>query len=138
MAKEYRDMDKVLIVDDEEKALRLYASILRKAGYDVVTASNATLGIELAISAQPDLILLDVMMPAVDGAEALATLSENARTKHIPVIFLTSLLKEEEQDDPQGEIGGHEFISKSTPNARVVARVKKALSGAPSPPDKAS
>ena len=128
-------MDKVLIVDDEERILRLYSSVLRKAGYEVVTASSAKLGIELAASAQPNLILLDVMMPATDGAEALAILSENSRTKHIPVIFLTSLLKEEEQDDPQGEIGGHVFISKSTPNARIVARVKKALSAVPSRPD---
>ena len=121
-------MDKILVVDDEERILRLYSIILMKAGFEVVTAAGAKNGLALAISSQPSLILLDVMMPAVDGTEALATLSANPATKHIPVIFLTSLIQEKEVDDAQGEIGGHEFISKSTPIDKFVAKIKKALS----------
>ena len=93
-----------------------------------MTASGAKKGFDLAVSAQPNLILLDIVMPSVDGAEALKTLSEDARTKHIPVIFLTSLIKEGEADDAQGEVGGREYISKSAPNDKIVARVKQALS----------
>ena len=121
-------MAKILIVDDQEAVLKLYSTILMKAGYEVVTAAGAKKGFELAASAKPDLILLDVMMPFVDGTEALATLSANPATKHIPVIFLTSLIRENEVEEAQGDIGGHEFISKSTPNDKVVARIKKALS----------
>ena len=121
-------MAKILIVDDQETVLKLYSTILMKAGYEVVTAAGAKKGFELAASAKPDLILLDVMMPSVDGTEALATLSANPATKHIPVIFLTSLIRENEVEEAQGDIGGHEFISKSTPNDKVVARIKKALS----------
>ena len=121
-------MAKILIVDDQEAVLKLYSTILMKAGYEVVTAAGAKKGFELAASAKPDLILLDVLMPCVDGTEALATLSANPATKHIPVIFLTSLIRENEVEEAQGDIGGHEFISKSTPNDKVVARIKKALS----------
>ena len=121
-------MAKILVVDDEEKFTKLYSTILMKEGYEVVTASGAQKGFDLAVSARPNLILLDIMMPSVDGAEALKTLSEDARTKHIPVIFLTSLIKEGEADDAQGEVGGREYISKSAPNDKIVARVKQALS----------
>ena len=121
-------MPKILVVDDEEKFTKLYSTILMKEGYEVVTASGAQRGFDLAVSAQPNLILLDIMMPSVDGAEALKTLSEDARTKHIPVIFLTSLIKEGEADDAQGEVGGREYISKSAPIDKIVARVKQALS----------
>ena len=121
-------MAKILVVDDEEKFTKLYSTILMKEGYEVVTASGAQKGFDLAVSAQPNLILLDIVMPSVDGAEALKTLSEDARTKHIPVIFLTSLIKEGEADDAQGEVGGREYISKSAPNDKIVARVKQALS----------
>ena len=94
-----------------------------------MTASSATRALELAHSAQPNLILLDVMMPFVDGGEASQRLSENASTRHIPVIFLTSLVSGEEEEDARGKIGGLAYISKSTPREKFLARVKGALSG---------
>ena len=123
-------MAKILIVDDDESVLELYSTFLGRAGYQVVTASGARKGFDMAISAQPDLILLDVMMPGVDGAETGTILAEHASTKHIPVVFLTSLVKEQEVTDAAGEIGGHEFISKSTPHAGIVARVQEVLAAA--------
>jgi CheY-like chemotaxis protein len=123
-------MAKILIVDDEETVLKLYSTILGRAGYQVVTASGSRKGFEMAVSAQPDLILLDVMMPDIDGAETRSKLSEHENTRHIPVIFLTSLLKEEEVTDAAGEIGGHEFLSKSTPHAGIVVRVQDVLAAA--------
>jgi CheY-like chemotaxis protein len=123
------DMAKILVVDDEEATLKLYSAILTREGYEVLTATGAKRGFDLAISAQPNLILLDVMMPSVDGAEASEYLSENSRTKHIPVIFLTSLVKEDEVEETRGAIGGHEYISKSTPHEKFIVMVKKALSG---------
>jgi DNA-binding response OmpR family regulator len=120
-------MTKILIVDDDQKLLTLYSAILRRAGYEVLTASDARKGVALAESAQPSLVLLDVMMPAVDGGDALSRLSDNPSTKEIPVIFLTSLVKESEVDAGMGKIGGHEYISKSTPMPKFVATVKEAL-----------
>ena len=63
-------MAKILVVDDEEKFTKLYSTILMKEGYEVTTASGAQTGFDLAVSMQPNLILLDIMMPSVDGAEA--------------------------------------------------------------------
>jgi CheY-like chemotaxis protein len=123
------NMLKILIVDDEERILKLYSAILMREGYEVLTASDAKKGFDLAVSAQPNLILLDVMMPSVTGGEAFENLSENASTKHIPVIFLTSIVKEEEVEAARGKIGGREYISKSTPIEKFVEKVKKALSG---------
>lgn len=125
-------MLKILIVDDDQRLLKLYSTILRREGYEVVTASDAKQGFALAVSAQPNLILLDVMMPSVDGGQAFKNLCENESTKHIPVIFLTSMVKEEEVEAARGKIGGHEYISKSTPMENFAVRVKKALSSTPS------
>lgn len=118
---------KILIVDDDAKMLKLYSAILVKEGYEVLTASDGKEGYDLAVSAKPNLILLDVMMPSVDGVQAFEYLSENPSTKSIPVVFLTSLVKEEEVEAKAGEIGGREYISKSTPKEKFIARIKDIL-----------
>ena len=124
-------MTKILIVDDEERVLTLYSAILRKEGYEVLTVSNAKTAFEVAVSEQPNLVLLDVMIPAPDGGNAFAYLSGSASTKHIPVIFLTSLVDEDEVDAGKGMIGGREYISKSTSMAHLIDTVKEALSRKP-------
>ena len=126
-----RGNPRILIIDDDENILKLYSSILRRERYEVLMASNANNGFALAVSAQPNLILLDVVMPSADGGQAVKNLSENASTKTIPVIFLTSMVQEEEVEATRGKIGGHEYISKSTPIPKFIAMVKKALSGLP-------
>lgn len=121
-------MAKILIVDDDEKLLKLYSAILTKEGYSVLTAPDGKKGLDLALSASPNLVLLDVMMPGMDGGEVCERLSESPKTKNIPVIFLTSLVGEEEVEYGKGDIGGREYISKSTPKEKFIARVKSALS----------
>jgi len=121
-------MTKILIVDDDERQLTLYSAVLRKEGYEVLTAANARKAFELAVSAQPNLILLDVMMPSIDGGNAFRYLSGDSSTKEIPVIFLTSLVTEDEVEAARGKIGGREYISKSTPTPKFVATVREALS----------
>ncbi len=124
-------MTKILLVDDEERVLTLYSAILKREGYEVLTVTNAKMAFELAVSEQPNLILLDVMIPAPDGGNAFRYLSGSASTKHIPVIFLTSLVEEDEVEAGKGKIGGREYISKSTPMTKFIATVKEALSRAP-------
>ncbi|MDD5680015.1 MAG: response regulator [Candidatus Omnitrophica bacterium] len=121
-------MAKILIVDDDTKLLALYSAILKKEGYEVLTASEGKTGIDLAIANMPDMILLDVMMPSMEGGEVCETLQENTKTMNIPVVFLTSLVKEEEVEYGKGDIGGHEYISKSTPKDKLIARIKRILS----------
>lgn len=124
-------MTKILLVDDDERVLTLYSAILRREGYEVLTVTNAKLAFEVAVSEQPNLILLDVMIPAPDGGNAFRYLSGSASTRHIPVIFLTSLVEEGEVEAGKGKIGGREYISKSTPMTKFIGTVKEALSRIP-------
>ena len=122
-------MAKILIVDDDAMILKLYSEILSKEGFEVLTAGDAKKGFDLAVSQAPDLILLDIMMPDVDGTRAHECLSQDVRTKGIKVVFLTALVKEEEVAASGGNIGGLDYISKSTPKEKFVSRVKEILSG---------
>jgi len=122
-------MAKILIIDDDAMLLKLYSEILTKEGFEVLTAGNAKAGFDLAVSRIPDLILLDIMMPEVDGTRAYDSFSQNAKTKNIPVVFLTSLVKEEEVAAKDGKIGGLDYISKSTPKEKFVVKIKEILSG---------
>jgi class 3 adenylate cyclase len=84
-------MAKILLVDDDELSLDSMGTFLRMAGYEVVEASDGVRGLQAAISHQPDLILLDVRMPVLDGFGMLAALRANAATKVIPCVLLTAL-----------------------------------------------
>ncbi len=82
---------KILIIDDENDIRRIARLALSKVGkMDVIEASNGTEGLQKAELEQPDVILLDVMMPLLDGPSTLATLQSSNVTEHIPVIFLTA------------------------------------------------
>lgn len=81
---------KILAVDDERHIVRLVQINLEKEGYEVVTASNGREALEKVSSEKPDLIVMDVMMPEMDGFEALKRLKDNSATAQIPVIMLTA------------------------------------------------
>jgi two-component system, cell cycle response regulator DivK len=81
----------VLIVDDNEKNLRLARDVLRHAGFRTLEAASAGEGLALAVSQLPDVILLDIRLPDMDGTEAARRLKDDARTAGIPVVALTSL-----------------------------------------------
>ena len=87
---------RVLIVDDEEKDIEYAASMLRKKGHEVMTAGDGQQGVLMAEQEQPDLILMDVVMPVVNGFQATRQLSRNIATSNIPVIMLSC--KDEEAD----------------------------------------
>ncbi len=81
---------KILAVDDEKHIVRLVQINLEKEGYEVVTANNGREALDKVASERPDLIVMDVMMPEMDGLEALQTLKSNPATAEIPVIMLTA------------------------------------------------
>ena len=122
-------MAKILIVDDDTMMLKLYSEFLSKKGFKVLTAGDAKKGFDLAVSQLPDLILLDVTMPDIDGTQVREHLSQDVRTKGIKVVFLTSLVKEEEVAASGGNICGLDYISKSTPKEKFVKRIEEILSG---------
>ena len=120
-------MAKILIVDDDEKMITLYRDILSKEGLNVLTSTNGKDGLKLAIQEVPSLILLDVMMPEISGTDVIDSLMRNERTRNIPVIFLTSLVTEEEVFDSKGEIGGRLYISKSAGKKELLRRIREVI-----------
>lgn len=112
---------RVLIVDDEPGNIQVLAEAL--PGYDVRFATSAARGLSLALEQSPDLILLDVLMPGMDGFEALRWLKSEPRTQHIPVIFVTGLADME--DEERGfALGAVDYILKPVSPAIVRARVR--------------
>jgi DNA-binding response OmpR family regulator len=86
----------VLVVDDNEDSLRIVESILRSAGFEVCVARDGKQGLEIAEASVPELIILDIMMPVMDGVEALHRLRDSPRTSRIPVILLTAKTQDED------------------------------------------
>lgn len=118
---------KVLIVDDVQSNILLLKALLGKDGYKIVTAMNGAEALKQVESEMPDLILLDVMMPEMDGFEVAKRLKANSSFVHIPIIFLTAL------DDTQSivkgfELGANDFISKPFRKEELMIRIGHQLS----------
>jgi two-component system alkaline phosphatase synthesis response regulator PhoP len=116
---------KILIVDDEKDIVELVKYNLVKEGYIVITARTGKQALEQALQ-QPNLVLLDIMMPEYDGLEVLKQLKKNEKTNHIPVIFLTA--KGTDIDEVLGlELGADDYIVKPISIPKLLARVKNVL-----------
>ena len=113
----------ILIVDDLPQNLQVLGSILRKAGYQLAVSTNGKQVMSMMDKISPDLILLDVMMPEMNGHEVCQWLKKNEKTNHIPVIFLTA--KTETEDIVKGfELGAVDYITKPFNSTELLARVK--------------
>ena len=117
-----KDKQQILIADDERFNLNILVDIL-KPDYKVIVAKNGKQALERAKSNPPDLILLDIMMPEMDGYEACKNLKENKQTKDIPVIFITAM-KEVGNEAKGFDLGAVDYITKPFKAAIVMARVK--------------
>ena len=119
-------MPKVLVVDDEQDILELIRHSLAKEGFEVHVAANGAQAIEQARKVKPEIIIMDVMMPVMDGMEACRQLKDNPDTKNIPVIFLTA--RSEEFAELAGfEAGADDYIAKPVRNRVLLSRVKAIL-----------
>ncbi len=115
--------DSVLIVDDVAKNIQLVANILTKAGYQISFALDGNMAIEHASKESFDLILLDIMMPGIDGYEVCQKLKENSATAEIPIIFLTA--RTDDESIAKGfELGGVDYITKPFNPRELLARVR--------------
>lgn len=114
----------ILLIDDDETLLELLADHVRTAGYQPLTANSGSRGIQLATDAQPDLVVLDVMMPGMDGWEVCQRLRESST---VPIIMLTA--KGEEYDKLRGfHLGVDDYVTKPFSFAELIARVAAVLS----------
>jgi two-component system alkaline phosphatase synthesis response regulator PhoP len=124
---------KVLIVDDEKNIVEAVKYNLDKEGFRTIVASDGAKALELARRELPDLILLDWMLPEVDGLEVCRLLKQGDKTKHIPLIMLT--VKSEETDKVLGlEMGADDYVTKPFSPRELVARVKAILRRTHAPP----
>ncbi len=128
---------KILLVDDEKDILDLLEFNLESEGYKTYKAQDGEEAVQKATSKQPDLVLLDIMLPKKDGWEVLRELRANKATAGIPVIFLTA--KDSEIDEVVGlELGADDYIVKPISIRKLLARVKKAFRKPPAPSEDTS
>jgi len=113
----------ILIVDDEPKNIQLLANILNEEKYEFEYAMNGEEALNWISSKKFDLILLDIMMPDMDGFEVCKQIKNNESTKHIPVLFLTA--KSELNDLVHGfQVGGSDYVTKPFQQLELLARIK--------------
>ena len=120
------DRKKILLVDDSSTVLLMERMILSKSDYDVVTARDGLEGLEKARAERPDLILMDVIMPRMDGFEAVRQLRQEDATREIPVIMVTT--RGELQSVESGYASGcNEYVTKPINGLELLAKVKSCL-----------
>jgi len=124
--KELREKPLILVADDEENIRKLVGMRLKTSGFDVIEAKDGQEAVEVAMSRQPDLIVMDVMMPRMDGFQATRRLRSELRTASIPIAMLTA--KRDSTSEIQGfDAGADDYIAKPFDGARLLARVKVLL-----------
>ncbi|MBI5181384.1 MAG: response regulator [Nitrospirae bacterium] len=117
---------KLLIVDDEEMNIKLFGAMLRNQGYVFETARNGIEGLEKAKKLLPDLILLDIMMPMMDGYEVCKKLKEAPDTQHIPIVLVTAL-SDRDSKIKGLEVGANDFLTKPVDATELIVRTKNIL-----------
>ena len=117
---------KILIVDDEASFIDIVKINLERTGnYIVRTESDGTKGVAAALEFKPDMILLDIIMPDISGDEIAIQLQKEEQTKGIPIVFLTAVVKKEEEALHGGIIGGKTFIAKPTTVQELINVIEK-------------
>lgn len=116
----------ILVVDDNEANVELLEAYLTAYGYDVITAMNGESGLEKTYENMPDLLLLDIMMPGLNGYEVCKKLKEDEKTRFIPIVMITALT--EVDDKVKGlDVGADDFLSKPFNKLELMARVRSLL-----------
>jgi len=116
-------MTRILIVDDSPTQLNGITKILIKHGYEIIIAEDGAQGVEKAVSEKPDIILMDVVMPNLNGFQATRQITKNPETSHIPVIMLTS--KDQETDKVWAERqGASDYLTKPPKENDLLVKIK--------------
>jgi len=128
---------RVLVIDDNRTLVLAAERILQKQGYDVITALNGPDGLQKARKERPDIIILDIIMPEMDGYEVARNLKSDSDTAHIPIIFLSARGNTDETKGPTTvgleeigtafECGGNDFLQKPVSAADLLNTVKNVL-----------
>ena len=117
---------KILIVEDEESLLKLESILLTSKGYEVRGVANGRAALDAIAAETPDLVLLDIMLPEIDGFEVCQRIKENPATAKIPVVMLTA--KKSREDMARGEkVGADWYITKPFKSAMVIETIQRFL-----------
>lgn len=119
-------MNKILIIDDEKEFVMMLTMRLKAMGYEILEAQDGEVGLKVAEEKSPDLILLDIMMPVMDGYETLKQLKQNSKTKSIPVLMLTAVGKPDAVSKSL-ELGALDYIAKPFEPKTLLEKIRKAL-----------
>jgi CheY-like chemotaxis protein len=119
---------KILVVDDEPDIVKVLVARLREQGYETCTASDGNQALVQAENHKPNLIILDIMMPGMDGTEAAQKLKENPKTKDIPIIFLSALQTKSEEGQEGGEKGANVILAKPFEINVLLSRIREMAS----------
>ncbi len=120
------DKQTILVVDDEQDLLDLIEYNLKKEGFDVLKAEDGKEGIKMARKHSPDLVLLDIMMPKMDGLEVVEIMRDDDDLRRIPIIFLTA--RGDEKTEVEGlNKGGDDYITKPISTTKLISRIKAVL-----------
>ncbi|MFC3152013.1 twitching motility response regulator PilH [Litoribrevibacter euphylliae] len=123
-------MARILIVDDSPTETAAFKTMLEKHGHEVLNAENGADGVALARQEQPELVLMDIVMPGLNGFQATRQLSKGGETAHIPVIIVTT--KDQETDRVWGKRQGAKgYLVKPVQEDLLMTTVNKALAGEP-------
>ncbi|MCC5810085.1 MAG: response regulator [Ectothiorhodospiraceae bacterium] len=121
-------MTRVLIVDDSPTETHVLRGMLENHGYEVSVADNGEEGIKLAHSVKPDVILMDIVMPGVNGFQATRKLSKDPGTARIPIVIIST--KDQDTDRIWGmRQGAKDYITKPVTEEELLAKIKDALNG---------
>lgn len=117
----------ILVVDDEQDVLIVMQDFLEMRDYSVITASNGANACTLAKSKQPDLIILDITMPNMDGGQVAQELEDTPETQAIPIIFLTGLLSKDDEKHAGNVVGGKVMFAKPCDFNELTMQIEKML-----------
>jgi len=123
-----KNRKKILLIDDDPQICEIYSTKLGASSYKVVTAENGEKGLSAVKKEKPDLILLDILMPVMDGARTLVELKQNSETKNIPVLILTSLEDKPEDIKYAKESGAVDFVNKNADFEDLLKKIKASIS----------
>jgi DNA-binding response OmpR family regulator len=117
---------KILLVDDSETVLQMEQMILTKSSYELILARDGEEGVAKALATRPDLILMDVVMPKMNGFEAMKQLRENAQTRSVPIVMVTSKAEAESMETGY-QNGCSDYIIKPIDQLELMIKVKNLL-----------
>ncbi len=116
----------ILVVEDEESLLKLESILLTSKGFDVIGAANGKIALDILAKEKVDLVLLDIMLPEIDGFEVCQRIKSNPATKDLPVIMLTAK-KSQEDLSRADEVGADWYVTKPFKSAKVIETIERFL-----------